>query len=158
HGPGLHGGLRHVIRQPAVGSSARFGEAMGEQELRVRNEAREPFLLQMARSQVAQQHRDFPVLNQLVGQAGIAARYLFRDDGEALHLARRIELDAAEFLRYPERADADAISGGEYLVRQPALWSHVPFALPVVPDERDDRIVNEVAAALPHHALLFGEV
>src|SRR5215471_13541500 len=111
----------------------------------------------MARCKITQQHRHLPILHQLVGEPRIAARDLFRDDGEALHLARRVKLDAAEFLRHAEGADADAIGGFEYLVRQPPFRLHVPFALPVATDERDDRIIDEVAAALPHHALFFGD-
>ena len=130
---------------------------MGEQELRVVDEALEPFLLQVARREVAQQHRHFPVLHQLVGKPGIAARDLLGDEREGLHLAAGIELDAAELLRHAERADADLLGAFENLRRQPLLRGHVPFALPVAADERDDHFVDEVAARLPHQALLFGE-
>ncbi len=130
---------------------------MGEQELRVLDDARKPALLQMARREVAQQHRDLPDLHQLVGEAGIAARDLLGDDREGLHLGRLVELDAAELLRHAERADADLLGAFEDLRRQPLLRRHVPFALPVAADERDDDVVDKVAAALPHHALLFGQ-
>jgi hypothetical protein len=69
HGAGLHRGFRHVVGQPAVGCATRLGEAMGKQELRIVEQALEPFLLQMPRREIAQQHRDFPVLHQLVGEA-----------------------------------------------------------------------------------------
>ncbi len=38
----------------------------------------------MARREVAQQHRHLPVLHQLVGETGVAARDLLRDQGEGL--------------------------------------------------------------------------
>jgi hypothetical protein len=112
----------------------------------------------MARREVAQQHRDLPVLHQLVGEPGVAARDLLRDDREGLHLARLVELDAAELLRHAERADADLLGAREDLVRQPVLRRHHPFTLPVVADERNDHVVDEVAARLPHQDLLFGEI
>ena len=146
HRPGLHRGFRHVVGQPAVGGAARLGQAMREQELRVLDQALEPFLLQVARRQVAQQHRDLPVLHQLVGEAGIAARDLLGDQREGLHLAARLELDAAEFLRHAERADADLLGAFEDFLRQPVLGRHDPFALPVAADERDDDVVDEIAA------------
>ena len=86
HGARVHHGFGHVVGQPAVGGAARLGQAVREQELRILDEAREPFLLQVARREVAQQHRDFPVLHQLVGEAGIAARDLLGDHREGLHL------------------------------------------------------------------------
>ena len=66
---GLHRRFRHVVRQPAVGGAARFGQTMRQQKLRVFDQPLEPFLLQMPRRQLPQQHGDFPVLYQLVGQA-----------------------------------------------------------------------------------------
>ena len=69
HGTGLHRGFRHVVGQPAVGGAARLGQAMRQQELRILDEPLEPLLLQMARREVAQQHRHLPVLHQLVGES-----------------------------------------------------------------------------------------
>ena len=86
-GARLHGRFRHVVGQPAIGRAARLGEAMGEQELRIVDEALEPLLLQLARREVTQQDRHFPVLHQLVGKTGIAARDLLRDDREDAHFA-----------------------------------------------------------------------
>ena len=157
HRAGLHRGFRHVVGQPPVGGAARLGQAMGEQELRVLDDAREPALLQVARRQVAQQHRHLPDLHQLVGQPGIAARDLLGDDREGLRLGRLVELEAAELLRHAERADADLMGAFEDFRRQPLLRHHAPFALPIAADERDHHVVDEVAAALPHHALLFGK-
>ena len=131
---------------------------MGEQELRVLGEALEPDLLQVARREVAQQHRNLPVLHQLVGQAGIAARDFLGDEREGLHFRAGLELDAAEFLRHAERADADLVGAVEDFRRQPVLRGHDPFALPVAADERNDHVVDEVAARLPHQALFFGEL
>ena len=65
----LHRRFRHVVGQPAVGGAARLGQAMRHQELRLRDQALEPFLLQMLGRELAQQHRDLPVLHQLVGEA-----------------------------------------------------------------------------------------
>ena len=79
---------------------------MRQQELRVVDEPLEPFFLQVARRQIAQQHRDLPVLNELVGETGIAARNLFGDQRERLHFAGAVKLDAAEFFRHAKRADA----------------------------------------------------
>ena len=146
HGAGLHRGLRHVVGQPAVGGAARLGQAVCEQELRILDQALEPFLLQMARREIAQQHRHLPVLHQLVGEPGIAARDLLGDQREGLHLGRLVELDAAELLRHAERADADLVGAVEDFRRQPAFGLHVPFALPVAADERDDDVVDEIAA------------
>ena len=115
HGAGVHRGFRHVVGQPAVGGAARLGQAMREQELRVLDDAREPALLQVARREVAQQHRDLPDLHQLVGEPGIAARDLLGDEREGLHLGRLVELDAAELLRHAERADADLVGAFEDL-------------------------------------------
>ena len=69
HRAGLHRGFRHVVGQPAVGGAARLGQAMGEQKLRLGHQPLEPFFLQVPRRQIAQQHRHFPVLHQLVGEA-----------------------------------------------------------------------------------------
>src|SRR5207302_4072113 len=108
--------------------------------------------------EVAQQHRDLPVLHQLVGEPGIAACDLLGDDREGLHLARLVELDAAELLRHAEGADADLLGSFEDFLRQPVLRRHHPFALPVVADERENDVVDERAARLPHEDLLFGEI
>ena len=113
HRARLHRGFRHVVGQPAVGGAARLGQAMREQKLRVVDQPLEPFFLQMPRRQVAQQHRDLPVLHQLVGEPGIAARDLLGDQREGLHFARPVELDAAELLRHAERADADLLGAFE---------------------------------------------
>src|SRR5947209_2849323 len=45
----------------------------------------------------------------------------------------------------------------EDLSREPLLGRYHPFALPVVADERNDDVIDEVAARLPHEDLLFGE-
>ena len=82
---------------------------MRHQELRLGDQALEPFLLQMLGRELAQQHRHFPVLHHLVGKAGIAARDLFRNHGEGLDLGALLQLDAAVFLRHAERADADLL-------------------------------------------------
>ncbi len=124
-------------------------------KLGVADQAREPAFLQMARREIAQQHGDLPVLHQLVGQTGIAARDLFGDDREGLHFARRIELHAAEFFRDAESADADAVGRLEDLARQALVRLHQPLALPVGADEWDDIVVHKSAAALPHQPLLF---
>ncbi len=131
---------------------------MREQKLRIVDEPLEPFFLQMARRQIAQQHRDFPVLHQLVGEAGIAARDFFGDQREGLHLARPVKLDAAEFFRHAERADADLFGALQDFRRQPVFRSHRPFALPIAANERNDDLVDEIAAALPHQPLFFGEI
>ena len=131
---------------------------MGEQELRILGEALEPDLLQVARREVAQQHRNLPVLHQLVGQTGIAAGDFLGDEREGLHFRAGLELDAAEFLRHAERADADLVGADQNFRRQPVLRGHDPFALPVAADERNHHVVDEVAARLPHQALLFGEL
>src|SRR5262249_50627858 len=68
------------------------------------------------------------------------------------------ELDAAELLRHTERADADLFGAFENLLRQPVFRRHHPFALPVVADERDDHVVDEAAARLPHEVLFFRQV
>ena len=130
---------------------------MREQELRVFDDAREPALLQMTRREIAQQHRDLPDLHQLVGEPRVPARDFLRYDREGLRLGRLVELEAAELLRHAERADADLLRPFEDFRRQSGLRAHVPFALPVAADERDHDVVDEVAAALPHHALLFGQ-
>src|SRR5262245_64617956 len=128
---------------------------MGEQELRVLDDAREPALLQVARREIAQQHRDLPDLHQLVGEPGIAARDLLGDDREGLGLGRLVELETAELLRHAEGADANLLRALEDLRRKPLLWDHIPLTLPIAADERDDELVDELPAALPHHALLF---
>src|SRR5262245_31219499 len=130
---------------------------MREQELRIADEALEPFLLQVTRREVAQQHRNLPVLHQLVGKAGIAARDLLRDDGKGLHLGRRVELHSAELLGDAERADADLVGAGENFRRQPLLGDHGPFALPVLANERDDDVVHERATAVAHENLFLGK-
>ena len=155
HRAGLHRGFRHVVRQPPVGGATRLGQAVGEQELRVLDDARKPALLQVARRQVAQQDGDLPDLYQLVGEARIAARDLLGDDREGLGLGTLVELDAAELLRHAQRADADLLGTLKHFRRQTLLRHHAPFALPVAADERDHDLVDEVAAALPHHPLLF---
>ena len=53
----LHRGFRYVVGQPAVGRAARLGEAMRQQELRIVDQPLEPFFLQVAWRQIAQQHR-----------------------------------------------------------------------------------------------------
>jgi hypothetical protein len=128
-----------------------------EQELRVLDQAFEPFLLQMTRREVAQQHRDFPVLHQLVGKARIPARDLLGDQRKRAHLALGIELEAAEFLRHAQRADPDLFGALQDFGRQTRLRIHVPFPLPVGADEGGDDLVDEITAALAHQALLFGE-
>ena len=50
HRLGLHRRFRHVVGQPAVGGAARLGQAMRHQELRLGDQALEPFLLQMLRA------------------------------------------------------------------------------------------------------------
>ena len=119
---------------------------MGEQKLRVLGEALEPDLLQVARREVAQQHRNLPILHQLVGQAGITARDFFGDERKRLHFRSGFELDTAELLRHAQRADADLVGADEDFRRQPVLRGHDPFALPVAADERNDHVVDEVAA------------
>ena len=131
---------------------------MGQQELRVFHQPLEPFFLKMLRRDVAQQHRDLPVLHELVGQSRIAAGNFFGDQREGLHLGLRIKLHPAEFLGYAQRADADAFGALEDFLRQPVFRRHQPFVLPVRAHERDDDVVNERAAAIAHHALFFGEV
>ena len=111
----------------------------------------------MLRRELAQQHRDFPVLHQLVGEPGIAARDLLGDQREGLHLGALLELDAAVFFRHAQRADADLLGPFQDAQRQPLFRHHRPFELPVLLDERKDDVVDEVAAALPHHALFFGQ-
>ena len=158
HRAGLHGGFRHVVGQPAVGGAARLGEAMGEQKLRIVDQPLEPFFLQVPRRQVAQQHRDFPVLHELVGEAGIAARDFLGDERKGLHLARPVELDAAELFRHAEGADADLLGALQNFRRQPFVRVHRPFALPVAANEGNDDFVDEIAAALPHQPLFFGKI
>ena len=157
HGARLHGGFRHVVGQPSVGGAARLGQAVREQELRILDQTFEPFLLQMTRREVAQQHRDLPVLHQLVGKAGVPARDLLGDQRERAHLALGVELEAAEFLGHAEGADPDLFGALQDFGRQARLRLHVPFALPVGADEGGDDLVDEITAALPHQALLFGE-
>ena len=41
--------------------------------------------------------------------------------------------------------------------RQPFLRHHRPFFLPILLDVRQHHVVDEIAAALPHHLLLFGQ-
>src|SRR5262249_48624382 len=141
----------------AVGGAARLRQAVREQELRILHQPLEPFLLQVARRQTTQQHRYLPVLHQLVGEPGIAARDLFRDERKGLYLARLVELDPAELLRNRQGADADRVRSFQDVVRQALLRRHVPLALPVAADKRNDDVVDEGAAALPHQALLFGK-
>ena len=128
---------------------------MRHQELRLGDQPLEPFLLQMLGRELAQQHRDLPVLHHLVGEAGIAARDFLGDQREGLDLGALLQLDAAEFLRHAERADADLLGLFQDVRRQPVLRHHRPFVLPVLLDERQHHVVDEIAAALPHHALFF---
>jgi hypothetical protein len=114
---GLHRGFRHVVRQPPVRGAARLGQAVREQELRILDDAREPALLQVPRRQVAQQHRHFPDLHQLVGQPGIAARDLLGDERESLCLRPLVELEPAKLLGHAERAQPDLVGAREDLRR-----------------------------------------
>ena len=125
-----------------AGTVARGGEGSPA----MRDQALEPLLLQVTRRQVAQQDRHLPVLHQLVGETGIAARDLLGDQREGPHLAPGIELDPAELLRHPERANADPVGSLEDLGRQPGIRIHVPLALPARADERGDHLVDEIAA------------
>ena len=68
HRFGLHGRFRHVVGQPAIRGAARLGQAVCHQELRVGDQPREPFFLQMLGRKLSQQNRHFPVLHQLVGE------------------------------------------------------------------------------------------
>ena len=154
---GVHRRFRHVIGQPAVGGAARLGQAMRQEELRVLDQPLEPFFLQMARRELAQQHRHLPVLHQLVGEPGIAARDLLRDHGEGLDLGARFELDAAEFLGHAQGADADLLGLLQDARRQPVFRLHRPFALPILADEGQDHLIDKIAAALPHHPLFLGQ-
>ncbi len=155
HGLGLHRRFRHVVRQPAVGGAARLGQAMRHQELRLRDQALEPFLLQMLGRELAQQHRHFPILHHLVGQAGIAARDFLGDQGESFYFRALLEFDAAELLRHAQGADADLLGLFQDADRQPVLRHHRPFALPILLDEGQHHLIDEIAAALPHHPLFF---
>ena len=65
-----------------------------------------------------------------------------------------VELHAAVFLRNAERADADCVGADEDRAGQPLAGRHRPFQLPVGLDERQDHVVDELPAALAHHALL----
>ena len=71
------------------------------------------------------------------------------------HFGALFEFDAAEFLRHAESADADLFGALQDAQRQPVFRHHRPFALPVLLDEGQHHIVDEIAAALPHHLLLF---
>src|SRR6266849_2335716 len=105
---------------------------------------------------VPEQHRDLPDLHQLVGKPRVAARDLLGDEGESLHLVRRIKRNAAEFLGHAESADSDLDGLLEDGARQARIRVHQPLTLPVLADERRDEIVDECAAATAHQALLFG--
>src|SRR6202035_5109719 len=96
--------------------------------------------------------------HQLVGEARIAARDLFGDQRKSLHLARPIELDAAQLFGHAERADADLLGPLQDFRRQPVLRRHRPFALPIAADEGTNDVVDQIAAALPHQALFFGKL
>src|SRR3569832_709569 len=61
-------------------------------------------------------------------------------------------------LRHPERADTDLVRLLENVHRQPLFRHHRPFELPIFLDERQHPRVDEFAAALAHHAQLFGQV
>src|SRR6478672_3774892 len=106
----------------------------------------------------AQQHRDLPVLHQLVGEPGVAARNLLGDEGEGAHFGGAFQLHAAVFLGHGERADADTVGLLEDRARQALLRLHQPLALPVLSDERRDEVVDEGAAALAHDLLLVGQI
>ena len=60
-------------------------------------------------------------------RARIAARDLLGDEGEGLHLGALVELDAAEFLRHAERADADLFGAFQISGGRRASGPHVPF-------------------------------
>src|SRR5262249_7287797 len=98
-----------------------------------------------------------PVLHQLVSKSGVAARDLLGDKREGAYLAVALELDAAELLGHPERADADLVGTFKDFRWEARLWIHVPFALPIGADEGGDDLVDKIAAALPHQPLFFGE-
>src|SRR2546423_12050625 len=56
----------------------------------------------------------FPYTTLFRSEARVAARDFLGDDGEGPHLARRVELHAAEFFRNAEGADADAVRSEEH--------------------------------------------
>src|SRR5207249_10774982 len=65
---------------------------------------------------------------------------------------RSSDLNAAELLGHPERADADLVGPFKDFRRQARLRIHVPFALPIGADEGGDDVIDEITAALPHQA------
>ena len=73
---------------------------------------------------------------------------------EALTQVNDAVVDA--FMASPgSSANADVLGAFEDLGGEPLLWDHIPLALPIAADERDHDLVDELPAALPHHALLF---
>src|SRR6202008_2855850 len=73
------------------------------------------------------------------------------------NLGTLLELDAAVFFRNGQRANADLVGLFQNAQRQPVLGNHRPFELPVLLDEWKDHLIDEIAATLPHHPLLFGQ-
>ena len=125
---------------------------MREQELRVRDDAREPALLQMARREVAQQHGDFPHLHQLVGESesprAISSAMMAKvATSVALSSSTPPNSSGTPSVRMP------TLSAPARIRRQARFRHHAPFALPVAADERDHHVVDEIAAAFAASAV-----
>ena len=98
------------------------------------------------------QHRNLPILHELVGEAGIAPRDLLGDDGECADLGRGIELHAAELLGNPQGADAELVGLFENGAAADAVRVHLPFALPIGADEGRDDAIDEGPDSSPASA------
>ena len=158
HRLGVHHRFGHVVRQPAVGCAAWFGERVRQQKRRVFGDFRKPVLLQVTRRDVRQQHRHLPYLRQLVGQPGVAARDFFRHHRNRLHLGRGVKWCSAKLLRDAQPAHADVVRALQQLQCRAVFRYHVPLLHPVFADKRNDILVDERADGVAHHALFGVEV
>jgi len=131
---------------------------VGHQELGVGHVAGEPDVLQVRRGEGTQQDRDLPVLDQLVGEPGVAPRDLGRDDREGLRLRRRVQPDAAVAVRDTQAPQPRPVRFGEDLGRQALIRVEPPLPFPIRGDERPDDLIHIAPAGLPHQALLLGKI
>ena len=131
---------------------------MGHQELGLRHVTGEPVLLEVLWSELGDEHRDLPVLDQLVGEPRLASRNLGRYQRQRLGLGRRVERNPPVLLGNPESPQPRGIRLLEDVWREAVQRVHLPFTHAILLNERNNDVVDVPTGGVTHHPLFARQV